>query len=336
MKQTMKWHALLGIIISVIFGLLMLSQIDLDRLGMALHSARYRFLVLAALIQMSTHLVRAWRWRYLIEPIKPVFLFSLLSATSIGFIVNMVLPAHAGEVVRAYVIGRREQVSTMAALATIVMERIADLVSMVLILILVVTAPDLPVTEGSLAEGLKIGGYFAASLGVVLIGILWGLQAKTAPMLRFLEPCMGVFPVSWRGRLLAALASFASGLRALRNGRHLVAVFLLSLLLWSLIAVCNLLVFWAFDIELPVVAAFFILVVQILSTAVPSAPGYVGTFHVAVVASLAVFQITPELALSMAIMMHAVFFFPFIVIGLPFLWSESLSLRDLSAMKVES
>jgi uncharacterized membrane protein YbhN (UPF0104 family) len=65
MKQTMKWHALLGIIISVIFGLLMLSQIDLDRLGMALHSARYRFLVLAALIQMSTHLVRAWRWRYL-------------------------------------------------------------------------------------------------------------------------------------------------------------------------------------------------------------------------------------------------------------------------------
>src|SRR4029453_5612563 len=114
MTQTMKWHALLGIIISVIFGLFVLSQIDLDRLGLALHSAHYRFLVLAALTQMSTHLVRACRWHYLIAPIKPVLLFALLAATSVGFMANMVLPAHAGEAVRAYVLGRRERVSTMA------------------------------------------------------------------------------------------------------------------------------------------------------------------------------------------------------------------------------
>jgi hypothetical protein len=66
---------------------------------------------------------------------------------------------------------------------------------------------------------------------------------------------------------------------------------------------------------------------------VPSAPGYIGTFHAAVVAGLALFQVSQELALSMAIMMHATFFFPFIILGLYFLWGESLSLRDLRAVQ---
>jgi uncharacterized protein (TIRG00374 family) len=332
----MKWHALLGIIISVALGLLMLSQVEFDRLGMALQSARYQFLVLAAVIQVLTHLVRVWRWRYLIEPVKAVSPVSLLSATCIGFMANMVLPAHAGEVVRAYMLSRKEQVSTMASLGTIVVERMADLMSVVLMVLLVVTAPGLPATDGPLAEGLKIGGYLTAGVGVVLMGALWYLQANTAQMLRFLGYYLRFLPASWRSRLLDALTAFASGLYALRQGRHLVVVLGLSLLLWSLIAFCNLLVFWAFDVQLPIVAAFFILVIQILSVSVPSAPGYIGTFHAAVVAGLAVFHVTQELALSIAIMMHAAFFFPFILLGLIFLWRESLSLRDLTAVKAPS
>jgi glycosyltransferase 2 family protein len=332
----MKWHAFLGILLSVALGAFVLFQMDFHRLGIALHSARYRFLILAAVVQITTHLIRAWRWRYLFEPVKPVPLLPLLSATSIGFMANMLLPAHAGEVVRAYVISRREQVGTMTSLGTIVMERMGDLVSIVLILILVVISPRLPLTKGTLAEGLRIGGSFAAILGGVLIGSLWYLQARTAHMLRLLEYGTRVLPASWRAHVLHAVTAFASGLHVFRNGRHLIAVLVLSLLLWSLIAFSNVLVFWAFGLGLPIMAAFFVLVVQVLSATVPSGPGYIGTFHAAVVAGLAVFDITQELALSMAIMMHATFFLPFIVMGLCFLWGESLSLRDLSAVEAQN
>jgi uncharacterized protein (TIRG00374 family) len=329
----MKWHALLGMIMSVGFGLLLLSQMDFHRLGTALQSAQYGFFILAALTQITTHLVRAWRWRYLFAPVKPVTLLPLLSATSIGFMANMVLPAHAGEVIRAYVISRREHVGTMASLGTIVMERMGDLVSNILILIMVVVSPGLPLTEGALVEGLRLGGSLAAVLGGLLIVSLWYLQARTAQALRLLEYALPILPVSWRVRLLHALTAFASGLQAFRQGRYLVAVLVLSLLLWSLIAFSNMLVFWAFGLRLPVMAAFFVLVVQVLSASVPSGPGYIGTFHAAVVAALAVFHIPQELALSMAIMMHAAFFIPFIVMGLLFLWGESLSWRELSAVK---
>lgn len=332
----MKWHALLGLLLSLGFGVFMFLQVDFARLGAALHTARYSLLVLAMLTQVLTHLVRVWRWKYLMDPVTPVSRLSLLSATAIGFMANMILPAHAGEVIRAYVVSRREPVSTMAALATIVVERMADLVSIVLILIGVVLAPGLPVTQGPLEDGLRLGGIFAAGLGVVLIGSLWSLRTRTAQTLSLLERLLRPVPRKWRGRIVEALAGFASGLHVLSNGRHLLIVLGLSLGLWGMIAYTNFLVFRAFGVQLPMVAAFFVLVVQIVSAVIPSAPGYIGTFHAAVVASLAVFQIAPEIALSMAIMMHAAFFFPFILIGLGFLWKESLSLRDLRAVETSS
>jgi uncharacterized membrane protein YbhN (UPF0104 family) len=333
MESTMKWHAVLGILMSVILGVFILAQVDFERLGTALQSAQYRFLVMAALVQIATHLVRAWRWRYLFAAVKPVPLAPLFAATSIGFMANMVLPAHAGEVVKAYVISRREQVSTMTSLGTVVMERMGDLVSIVLILLLVVVSPGLPITGGALAEGLRLGGYLAAASGGCLIAGLWYLQANTEQMLRLLGYGLHVLPAAWRGRLLHALTAFAAGLQAFRKGGHLMAVLGLSLLLWAMIAYSNVLVFRAFNSQLPVMAACFILVVQVLSATVPSAPGYIGTFHAAVVAGLALFQVSQELALSMAIMMHATFFFPFIILGLYFLWGESLSLRDLRAVQ---
>jgi hypothetical protein len=332
----MKWQALFGIGLSIVLGAFVLTQMDFDRLGTAFQTAQYRFVILAALVQISTHLVRAVRWGYLFEAVKPVSLGALVSATAIGFMANMVLPAHAGEVVKAYVISRREQVSTMTALATIVMERMGDLVTMVCILLLVLVTPGLPLTEGPLAAGLRIGGYSAVGLGALLIGSLWYLHTNTAHMLRLLAYPMRCFPSTWRTRLLQALTSFAAGLQTFRQGRHLLLVLGLSLLLWALIGFSNWLVLRAFGLHLPIVAAFFILVIQVLSVSVPSGPGYIGTFHAAVVAGLGVFHLAPELALTLAIMMHATFFFPFIVIGIGFLWGESLSLRDLSAAQAHS
>jgi uncharacterized membrane protein YbhN (UPF0104 family) len=95
------------------------------------------------------------------------------------------------------------------------------------------------------------------------------------------------------------------------------------------------LVLQAFGLRFPAYAIGLILVLQTFGATIPSGPGFIGTYHAAVMVGLAVFGITHELALSVALAMHASFFFPFIVVGLIFLWKESLSLHDLWAIKAK-
>jgi uncharacterized protein (TIRG00374 family) len=332
----MKWHLLVGILISAVFGLFVVYQIDFTQLKAALQSAHHVFLIIASLALLSTNLIRAWRWQYLLDPVKPIGILSLLSATCIGFMANMLLPAHAGEVVRAYVLGRKEQVSTMASLATIVVERVAALLSLLVFLVFVLIYATFPPEMTSVEAGLRMGGYIFAIVCLGLIGGLWLFKSKTAQTIRFVTRGLSFLPMQWREGLIQALRSFAVGLDAIKQGWNLVSIILLSLLLWLAVGLSNSLVFYAFDLQLPLFAAFFILVVQVVGVMIPSSPGYVGTYHAAVIAGLAVFEVTREMALSVAIMMHAAFFFPFILAGLFFLWGESFTFRELSSVKAQN
>ncbi len=125
------------------------------------------------------------------------------------------------------------------------------------------------------------------------------------------------------------LDDFASGLQTIKKGRHLFAVLALSIVLWSTFALSNFLVFRSFSLDLPYYAPFFFLVFQVLGVTLPSSPGFIGTYHAAVVVDFTSFDVSHERALSVAITMHAAFFFPFIAAGLFFLWRENLSMRTL-------
>src|SRR5262249_17747352 len=130
---TMLWNLLPGMTISVILGLVVLYQIDFNQLISALQPVQYSLLGAAVFVTVLTLFIRVWRWQYLLQPVKSMRTLHLCSATAIGFMANMLLPARAGEVVRAHIIGRKEQVSTLASFATIVVERVLDLLSILLL-----------------------------------------------------------------------------------------------------------------------------------------------------------------------------------------------------------
>jgi glycosyltransferase 2 family protein len=331
----MKWNVLLGIVISVGFVLGILYQVDFTQLLTALQSVHLASLALAALLLLFTHLIRAWRWRYLLEPVKLVATLPLFSAVSIGFMANMLLPAHAGEVVRAYIIGRRAHVNTMASFGTIVVERVMDFVAILLVLVFVLSTVHFPTDMAAVARHLRIGGYIAALCGSAVIGGLWLLHARTAQTMRLLRLCLAFLPARWLDHLDAMLSTFAAGLQTLQKGHHLLPVLGLSLFLWLVVGLSNMLVLHAFDLHFPLYAIGLILVLQTFGAVVPSGPGFIGTYHATVIAALAIFSVPRELALSVALVMHAAFFFPFILVGLVFLWKESLSLHDLWTIKAQ-
>jgi hypothetical protein len=333
MDIPMKWNVVLGFVISVGFVLAIFYQVDVAQLLSALRSVHPVPLLLAAIILVLTHLIRAWRWRYLLEPIKRVPTLPLFSATCIGFMANMLLPAHAGEVVRAYIAGRKVQVNTIASFGTIVVERVMDFVAILLILVIVLSTMRFPAEMATIAHRLRIGGYIAALGGGVIIGGLWFLHARTIQTLRLLRCCLAFLPARWLDRLCAMLSTFAVGLQTLKQGHHLLPIVGLSFFLWLVVGLTNMLVLQAFDLYFPLYAIGLILVLQSFGAIIPSGPGFIGTYHAAVMVALAVFGVTQELALSVALVMHASFFFPFIVVGLIFLWTESLSLHDLWVIK---
>lgn len=323
----MQW--LLGILLSTGLIFFIIYQVDFPQLLSALQSAHYLPLIPAVLLLLLTLLVRAWRWRYLLEPVKSVSILNLLSATSIGFMANMILPARIGEVVRAYLLGQKEQVSKMTCFATIVVERILDLLCILLILASLLLFVRFPIKHPALIGSLHVGGYVSAFLCMGLIGSLWFLKTRTDQTIRFLRYCLAFLPERWLEKIITTLQAFTVGLQVMRRGKHLLTIVVLSLLLWMLGVLINFFILQAFDLYLPLYAPFYFLVVQILGVSVPSSPGFIGTYHAAVVIGFTIFQVPQALALSVAIIMHAAFFFPFILVGLYFLWRENLSLRKL-------
>ncbi|RMF89067.1 MAG: UPF0104 family protein, partial [Nitrospinota bacterium] len=224
-------HLLLGTIISGILVFFLAYQVDYAGLLSALQATHYPTLIPAVLLLLFTLLIRAWRWHYLLAPIKTIGPLPLLSVTSIGFMANMVLPARTGEVIRAYMIGQKEQISKMTSFATIVVERVLDLISILVIGGVVLMAAGIP-AESSITEGVKVGGYFSALLCGVAIGGLLLLRSRTTQVIGLMKTGLAFLPQPWLDRLSELLLSFALGLQSIRKGQHLLLIFSLSLGLW--------------------------------------------------------------------------------------------------------
>ena len=139
-----RQHVWVGMGISCALLVYLFSRIEYHQLWISLMSANPAFLLLAGVLLVGTLAIRAWRWRYLLMPLKPVGFPSLMSATSIGMMANMILPARLGELVRAVVLGQREQMDKSASFATVVVERLLDGFTILFILGVLLLVVPLP------------------------------------------------------------------------------------------------------------------------------------------------------------------------------------------------
>jgi uncharacterized membrane protein YbhN (UPF0104 family) len=128
------------------------------------------------------------------------------------------------------------------------------------------------------------------------------------------------------------ISSFAAGLGAIKGNKDLLYTALWSFILWLVSALSLHIIFFAFNIYLPFYAPFFLIVLQAFGVALPSSPGFIGTYHAATIAGLTLLGIPKGEALGIAIVMHASFFFPVIVLGISLLWLEGLSLAQIRSI----
>jgi uncharacterized protein (TIRG00374 family) len=305
------------------------ARVDYGRLWLSLASADISLLLLAAVLLVGTLVMRAWRWQYLLKPLKSVRFSNSMSATAIGLMANMLLPVRLGEIVRAVILGQRERIDKSASFATVVVDRLLDGFTILFILLVLLLATPLPLDQ-AWQQRLRWGGmaFFLLYGGVFML--LFYLHRAPTRVLQGVRRLCSWLPTPWVDRFCGFLESFSAGLHTLERKEHLGQIIFTSLILWGLIGLYNFFIVLAFQLHLPPTVGFILLVAQAAAVMLPASPGFVGTHHAASVACLSLWGVGPEAALSVALVMHAIGYFLTIGIGAVYLWSVGLSLRDLS------
>jgi hypothetical protein len=324
-KQVYFWS---GIGISLALVVYLFAKVDYGRLWGALIAADIALLACAGGLLVSTFALRSWRWYYLLRPLKSVGFSSLMSATSIGMMANMIFPARLGEIVRAMVIGQRERIDKSASFATIIVERLLDGFTILLILGVLLLVSPLPLDQ-TWARAVRWGGLLTLLVYLGVLAFLLSLYHATSRVLGSVRRLSKALPERWVDRLAHFLESFSVGLQTLGGRHYLAHIIVMSFLLWGAIGLYNFLIVMAFGLQLPLSVGFLLLVFQAFAVMIPSSPGFVGTYHAASVACLSLWGITAEAALGVALIMHAGNFFITLGLGVGFLWLIGVSWRDL-------
>jgi uncharacterized protein (TIRG00374 family) len=325
--------------VSLALGLLFIffRGMDFGEVWRALRSADPLLLAGVVAASVLTYVLRSWRWGYLLSPMVRVPFRDLFSATVVGFMAGLVIP-RAGEILRPYLVARRHAVSTSAGFATIILERVFDLLAVLLLFgaYLFVLPTPAAQTHGPVMGVVKVAGASAAVGSMVVLGLLFVFHARAEPALAMCDRVLRVFP-AWLARPAGQLLrSFSGGLAVLRAPlSHLVAIVGQSFLVWLSIAAAIWLNNRAFGVDLPIQAAFLIIAFLTVGVAIPT-PGMVGGFHAFFIVALAdVFGVSRELAGAAALACHALSNLPVLVLGLVYLGREGLSLGRVAAMTEE-
>jgi uncharacterized protein (TIRG00374 family) len=291
-----------------------------------MRQADYLYVIPSAAAVILSLFIRALRWKLLLGPIKAIPIKSLFAATMIGAMGNNVLPARLGEVVRADAIGRKENMSRSASFATIVVERMMDLFTVLMFLGVVISSVP--------SKEIKTGGYTMLLVSLAALAFLLFLRAKTSSALKVLRFFSRPLPEKLRARIENMTMSFVEGLGILTKGRHMPAIVLLSVLIWLSLTSSVVFMFMAFGLDLPLHAAVVVLVTTAFGVMIPAAPGFVGTYHVSCQLGLAIYGVDRASALGYSIVLHATQWVPVTALGLAFFVAANLSFKDIE--KVET
>ena len=319
---------------------LFLYRVDLVRVAAEIARARPEWLALSLATTVVNLAIRAFRWQYLLEPLGHTTFARAFRATAVGFAANSVLPARAGEVIRPYFLARTERahgrMSATGAFATIILERLLDVITVLALLAsyVFIFGRDLRLTNPVAVTWLKGIGGVAAAVAFGALVILFVLAGDPERLGRATERLARVVP-SFAAVIARIAEKFARGLGAIRRPGRLLVALAWSFPLWLSIAAGIWAVAVAFRLMVPFTGSFVVIALLVLGVAVPT-PGAIGGFHAAFRYSATTFFGAPDAAaVGAAIVLHLVSIGPSLLLGLMFAAQEGLNVTTMRRLADE-
>jgi len=311
-------HLILGVSLSALFLWLAFRGVSWAQLRDILKGLNWQYVFLSLLLSILGTLIRAGRWRLLYYPNqRQVSTPRLAGLLFLSQMLNLLIPARAGEIARIALMDTAKPART---LGTIAVEKLLDLLTLLaflLVLPLAIVPPD----------------WFQAPkqsfvvLSLSLLGASLILFLFKKPLLSGLSALFRLLPQKWGERLQKALDQALSGLDLLRSPWVGLRLQGWSFLVWGVGALTNFVLFRALTLSLPFSSAVFLLLVLQVGISVPSIPGKLGVFQYLVILALSAFGVQKDLALSYSLILYLVGFGPHIVFGTLFGIREALDWR---------
>jgi uncharacterized protein (TIRG00374 family) len=325
MSTVKRWQFWVGVLISILFLWWALRGLKLEDMLAVLPQVNFWWLLPGIAVYFLGVWARAWRWHYLLRPVKAVPTVEMFPIVAIGYMGNNIYPARAGEVLRAVVLKRRQDVPVSASLATIIVERVYD--GVVMLAFVFINLPELArLTADSGFVGdiqsLAIWGtaIFVGVLALFLLAAMFPFQAE-AILSALIQHLL---PGRIRERALDLGQRFLGGLQALRSPREALMVFVTSIVIWLLETGKYWFVMHAFPFQVSFFALMLMNGIVNLATTIPSAPGYVGTFDAPGIAVLAAYSVDRSLAAAYTLVLHVALWLPITALGAYYFLKEGL------------
>jgi uncharacterized protein (TIRG00374 family) len=337
----MRSHVRTIVVLAIAVGLvaLFLHNVDLWRVGAEIVRARPEWLALSLVTMVVNLAIRALRWQYLLEPLGYTSFADSFRATAVGFAASSVLPARAGEVIRPYFLahqagGRQdgsERMSATGAFATIILERLLDTLTVLVLLasFVFVFGKDLATANPTGFAIVKWAGASAAAVSTSVLIVLFVLAGQPERLGRAMRRLERAMPSAFAGLVAKIAEKFVRGLGAIRRPSRVLIALAWSFPLWLCICLGIWSVAVAFRFEVPFTGSFLLLSLLVLGVAVPT-PGAIGGFHEAFRAGTTMFFGAPDdAAVGAAIVLHLFSIGPALLLGLFFAAQEGLNLAGV-------
>jgi len=286
------------------------------------------WIFLAIILMVYSVWIRALRWKLILEPIESIDTHTLFGSCMIGYFGNNVLPFRLGEILRAYSISRNRSISVSSAVGTLILERLLDMLGLITLMGFLMMIYPLTGWVNGIAYGIIFG-----TICLFVIILLFGKISNEhqSKIQNFVDRHSGITQ-----KIYQFLLNIMDGLTALKNTKHVYLIIFYTIVSWAIYYIDAWMIAKALQVDIGLIGIGIVLVTATLSIIIPAAPGFIGTYHAAIVyVGTTVFALTLSKAQAFAIIIHSIGFVPFVLIGSIYFFKSSMHLSDIQK-KTES
>ena len=318
----MNKKIIIGILLSLILVYLSIRGVDINNALNNLKKIKPSFIAAFIAAILIRQFLRSYRWGVILSPLQKIDQLSLFSVTSVGFLAVVGIPARLGELARPYLIAQKNNIKFSSAFGTIIIERVLDGFTVISIIIIALSFMDLPiwVMRSSILFFLLMFIFF-----LFIIILIW--RRKNA--INIINRILSKLPGKMANKFDKIIHNFIDGFVIITDLKMLFYLIFLSAIIWFIDVMAIHIMLLAFGFTLPFIAPFVLMIILIAGIAVPTAPGFIGNWHIACILGLSIFGVQKPEALSFAVVYHFLSIFLIVALGVIFLPFNKFSFSDI-------
>ena len=312
----------IGIILSFIGLYYAFRRLDVSQLWIHFQTVNLLYILAVFVLFIYSVLVRAKRWQELLKPLIEIPVSPLFSSTMIGYFGNNVLPFRLGELLRGYSLSKEYPLKVSSIMGTIILDRVLDFAGLLIFSALFLFSYPM---EPWFKTGFLIISFFL----IIAFSMMYLISQKIQVLEKYVNELMSKSQPIMK-KIYTILFNVINGFSQLGKSSNKAAISFYTIYLWVIYFACAYLVVKAIGVELSWQQVGLLLIATTLSISVPAAPGYLGTYHAVVIYMMvSVFDMDLAISQSLAIILHAVGFIPFVILGAWFFAKSSIQLAEI-------